>query len=92
MAVRIPTKKLQVHRLGLDVAASDAALVAKRLKNLKNTVGVLNAGPYREDPAYSQVWVDTYWTLAELEAWVDRNSTVDIVGAWARRQEQEIAA
>lgn len=87
MAIRIPAKAT-IHRLGIDVETHSASTLVRRLAPLKTTMSVSKAGAYREDPGYTQVWVDTRMTEAELEDWLYRAKGIDYVGVWQRRDDQ----
>ncbi|MFX1710715.1 hypothetical protein [Stutzerimonas stutzeri] len=87
MAVQIPTKA-PTYRLGIDVETHSASTLVRRLAPLKTTMSVSKAGAYREDPGYTQVWVDTRMTEAELEDWLYRAKGIDYVGVWQRREDQ----
>ena len=90
MAVRtIPNSP--THRLGIDVETRCASALARRLAPLKTTMSVIKAGAYREDPGYTQVWVDTRMTEDELEDWLYRAKGIDYVGVWQRREDQVAA-
>lgn len=87
MAVQIPTKA-PTYRLGIDVETRCASALVRRLGQLKTTFNISNAGAYREDPSYTQVWVDTRMTEDELEDWLYRAKGIDYVGVWQRRPDQ----
>lgn len=87
MAVQIPTKA-PIHRLGIDVETRCASALVRKLGQLKTTFNISNAGAYREDPGYTQVWVDTRMTEEEMEDWLYRAKGIDYVGVWQRREDQ----
>lgn len=87
MAVQIPTKA-PIHRLGIDVETHSASTLVRRLGQLKTTFNISNAGAYREDPGYTQGWVDTRMTEDEMEDWLYRAKGIDYVGVWQRREDQ----
>ena len=41
-----------------------------RLEKLKSTIEVSDGGVYREDEHYSQIWITTVWTEAQLDKWL----------------------
>lgn len=90
MAVQLLAKR-KTHCLGIDVPTSHASRVVKRLELLKTTQLVSRQGPYREDPGYTQVWVDTRMTEDELDDWCYRTKGIEYVGVWERREDQQVA-
>lgn len=90
MAIR-PLPKTPTYRLGIDVETRCVANLKKRLGDLKTTFALHNAGAYREDPAYTQIWVDTRMTEEQLEEWLYRAKGIDYVGVWERREDQVAA-
>ncbi|MDH1555929.1 hypothetical protein N5E86_15860 [Stutzerimonas stutzeri] len=87
MAVQIPSKA-PTYRLGIDVETHCANALVRRLAQLKTTFNISNAGAYREDPGYTQVWVDTRMTEEKLEDWLYRAKGINYVGVWQRREDQ----
>jgi len=90
MAVQI-LATAPTYRLGIDVETCCASALVRRLAQLKTTFNISNAGAYREDPGYTQVWVDTRMTEDELEDWLYRAKGIDYVGVWQRREDQVAA-
>lgn len=90
MAVQIPSKAPTYH-LGIDVETHSASALVRRLAQLKTTFNIIKAGSYHEDPGYTQAWVDTRMTEAELEDWLYRAKGIDYVGVWQRREDQVAA-
>lgn len=90
MAVQIPAKA-PIHRLGIDVETRCVSNLMRRLGDLKTTFALYNAGAYRENPGYTQVWVDTRMTEDEMEDWLYRAKGIDYVGVWQRREDQVAA-
>lgn len=80
-----------MNRLGIDVATRDAKHLVARLKRLKSVQAVRNGGAYWYDTAYSQVWVDTTMSEADLDNWLYRvNHGCHYVGVFKRRKGDEV--
>jgi len=80
-----------IHRLGIDVATRDLNKLRKRLEAMAKVLDLRGAGAYRADQSYSQLWLDTYWTEAELDDWLYRvKHGCDYVGVFERGPEQTL--
>lgn len=71
-----------MNTFGIDVYTKDKALLMRRLAALKTTQSVRDGGEYREDRTYSQVYVDTTKTEAELETWLYDCKGFEVVGVF----------
>lgn len=59
-----------MNHLGIDVRTSDCRKLISRLAALRTTKSIQNAGPYREDLAYSQLHITTEMTQEQLDGWL----------------------
>ena len=59
-----------MNKLGIDVETEDAKKLITRLSTLKTTIKVNGPFIYSYDENYSQVWIDTEWTEAQLDDWL----------------------
>lgn len=69
-------------RIGIDVRTSDVKKLVGRLKRLRSTTEVEVGGTYRQDPAWSQVFVETSKTLEEFDEWLWKRTPAEYAGIW----------
>lgn len=81
-----------VQHLGMDVKTTSAKKIIKLLEAQKNTVLIESMGQYREDPSCTMVFIDTYWSEEQLDAWLYKTKGIDYIGTFVRRPDQRIAA
>ena len=70
------------YTFGIDVTTKDKAKLMCRLRRLKSTCLVSDGGKYREDPAFSQVYVNTEKDSLELDEWLYRIKGIETIGYW----------
>ena len=71
--------KTKSKLLGIDVHTIPGM---RTLVHKINKIGfAYNAGEYREGPEYSQIRVETHFTLEQLEEWLD-SKKIDYVGVF----------
>lgn len=77
-----------MNHFGIDVYTKDKAKLMTRLKGLVSTVTVTVAdgGEYRADRSYSQVWLTTNKTEAQLDAWLYKTKGIEYVGIFKREE------
>lgn len=73
-----------MNHLGIDVTTKDKSPLVVRLRTLVSTIVVTDGGAYREDPAYSQVFISTHLTEQKLEDWLYA-SGLEYVGVFSRK-------
>lgn len=59
-----------MNKLGIDVETKDAKKLMARLSRLKATVEVDGPFMYNYERNYSQIWIDTEWSEAQLDDWL----------------------
>ena len=59
----------KINKLGIDVITADATKLIRKLNRLESTSAQAR-GVYREDAAYTLVYVETEFTMKELEDWL----------------------
>lgn len=80
-----------MNRLAVDVKTNDVKRLVGRLKRLKSVIAVRGGGPYWSDPFYSQVWVDTEMSEADLDDWLYRvNHGCECFGVFERRKGDDL--
>jgi len=75
-----------IYHLGIDVLTKDKRVLIARLRGLVSTIEVRDGGEYREDAHYSQVWLTTHKTEAELDAWLYKTKGIEYVGTFERKE------
>lgn len=80
-----------MNRLAVDVKTNDVKRLVGRLKRLKSVIAVRDGGAYWSAPFYSQVWVDTEMSEADLDDWLYRvNHGCEYVGVFERRKGDDV--
>jgi len=72
-----------MNRIGIDVFTRDKEKLMTNLKGLTGTYDIRDGGRYHEDPAYSQIHIDTSLSEVEVEQWLYRTNQ-PYVGTFAR--------
>jgi hypothetical protein len=76
---------MTTNSLIIDLPTGAAKRVARVLGKLKSTIAVGPAAPYLEDPTFSQLPVETLWTVEKLEGWCYATKGIDYVGVVAAK-------
>lgn len=74
----------RVYTLGIDVQTRCARTLRGRLRRLKSTSAVEDGGAYTQDPAWSQVHLDTTMDLEALDDWLWKYSRAEYSGTYER--------
>ena len=64
----------------IDVETHDVKRLVRRLKRLNSTIEVYDNGEYTDCTEYSQVFINSTKTEAEIENWLWQYSNCDYVG------------
>ena len=77
-----------MNHIGIDVRTKCKDRLITRLRGLVSTACVTDGGVYHEDASYSQVWLDTSKTEAEVDDWLYKlrpSSGIEYVGTFTRK-------
>lgn len=78
-------------KFGIDVPTKGKGKTISRLRRLKTTMDVCDGGEYHADRGYSQIHIDTTWTIEQLDDWLYRVKGVDCDGTFDRGAYEDAA-
>lgn len=74
----------KVHFMKIDAETFTRTALLQALMRKKETVAIREAGPYRQDDGYFQVWVDSVMCVSEMEEWLVSLKNIETVGVVPR--------